>query len=148
MTRLLALLLVACVLSGCSDDQDAYCGALADAQKKLDALADDSAKKGAEDPVGPTLAVLEDLRAKAPEELQDEWDTVVFAWQDLDDLVDSLGVSPADLGKGAEAPDGVSPQDLRQLRATAAELQSPRVLDAARGIEDHAREVCKVEFDT
>ncbi len=148
LVPLLVGLVLAAALTGCSDDQDAYCGALTDGQKKLDALADSSAKKDSDDPVGPTLTVLEGLRAEAPAELQDEWDTVVFAWQDLDDLVQTLGVLPTDLGKGAERPPGVSLKELRDLRATAAKLQSPRVLDAARGIEDHAREVCDVEFDT
>jgi len=146
----LAALLGVGWLTACSGQQDEYCAALEGAQKDLaDLAADADVGKGEQpgDTLTPTLDVLRDVRAKAPDDLKDEWDTVVFAYEDLADAAEQAGIDPADLVSG-RTPEGLSPQEARHVGAVAAKLESPRVVDAATGIEDHAREVCDVEFDT
>ena len=53
------------------------------------------------------LGVMKKLKAAAPTELQDEWDTVVFAYEDLVQAVQSTGV-PIDSFGARKRPEGVS----------------------------------------
>jgi hypothetical protein len=145
-TAALALMatVVVTVLTGCRDDKQDYCDALASEKKSLSDLAA-KAGEGQGDVLTPTLKSFERLRGDAPEQLADEWDTVVFAYRALADAVDAAGVDPADYQPGKRPP-GVSAKDARRLAAVASELGSPRVRDAVAGIEDHAQQVCKVDF--
>jgi hypothetical protein len=144
-TASLAALLVAVLsVGGCSEDSEDYCPALADEQQTLTDLADSSAKGGV-DVLTPTLESFERLRAAAPEELQDEWETVVVAYQALADAVASAGVDPAEY-RPDEPPPGLSKADSDRLAAVASKLASARVGEAVAGIEQHAAEVCKVDF--
>jgi hypothetical protein len=72
---------VVLALNGCSSDpQEEYCSALADQQETLQQLS-----AGADDPGRGDLArfidVFEALRDAAPDDMVDEWDTYVTAWQ-------------------------------------------------------------------
>jgi len=139
---LLALLLG--LLTGCSEEGPDYCGTLADEKKTLTDLASRAgARQG--DVITPTLESFERLRADAPEQLVDEWDTLLFAYRALADAVEAAGVDPAQYRPGRRPP-GMSAADARTLATVASKLQSPRVLDAVAGIEDHAQQVCKVDF--
>ena len=148
---LAALGLLATLVSGCSGGQDEYCASLADAKEQLTHLAAEadggSAAQAPTDTLTPTLDVLRGLRSDAPDELKDEWDTVVFAYEDLAEAADRAGVDPADLSAG-HAPRGLPPSQARRLAAVASKLESSRVLEASKGIEDQARQVCGVDFDT
>jgi hypothetical protein len=140
-----ALLLLAGVLvTGCSEEGEDYCGALADEQKTLDDLADRAAA-GGEDLLTPTVEAFTRLRSAAPDELQDEWETVVNAYQALVDAVESAGIDPADYTPG-DPPAGLSAADEDRLASVADKLASFRVSEAAAGIEQHADEVCNVDF--
>jgi hypothetical protein len=91
------------------------------------------------------LAAFERLRAAAPQQLSDEWDTVVFAYRALADAVKQAGIDPASYRPG-KRPGGVTRAESRHLAALAAQLDAPRVIDAVTGIEDEARQVCSVDF--
>ena len=137
------VLLVLC-LTSCSKDPEAdYCDALRSSRSDLVRGLQGGAGSAAETALG----VMKDLRAAAPPELHDEWDTVVFAYEDLVQAVEATGAPIDDFGAKTR-PDGVSPRQWRQVREFAATLSSPRVIDAARGIEDHAREVCDVDLES
>ncbi len=145
-TAAVVLLLLATLLAGgcSSDDGGDYCQTLSDEQKTLTDLADSSAKGGV-DVLTPTLESFERLRAAAPEDLQDEWETVVVAYQALADAVAAAGVDPADYSPDKRPP-GLSKAEADKLAAVASKLQSPRVVEAVAGLEQHADEVCKVDF--
>jgi hypothetical protein len=113
-------------------------------QKTLTALADRADKRSG-DVLTPTLAAFQRLRAASPQQLSDEWDTVVFAYRALADAVKQAGIDPASYRPG-RLPDGVTHAEGKHLAAVAAQLEAPRVLDAVTGIEDHARQVCSVDF--
>ena len=132
------------LLTGCASDEERYCEALADEQKTLTDLAEQAAGADA-DVLTPTLASFEQLRDAAPDELSDEWDTVVFAYQALADAVAASGVDPAGYRPGSK-PEGLSKAEERRLAAAASKLRSTRVAEAGSGIEDHANEVCGVDF--
>lgn len=144
MRRLSALAAIAVLvgfLTGCGSREGRYCGALAEEKSDLIKLAD---QKGG-DVLAPTLQSFERLRSLAPGELTDEWDTLVFAYQALADAVAAAGVDPADYDP-AKRPAGVTAQQARRLAAVAAKLGSTRVQEAAAGIQDHAQQVCDVDF--
>lgn len=137
------VLAAAVLLGGCADEGEQYCEALAEEQQTLTKLADDSADGG--DVLGPTLESFQRLQENAPEELQDEWDTLTAAYEALVDAVESAGIEPADYDP-ENPPDDLSLKEANRLGAVASKLGSVRVSDAAGGIQDHARDVCDVDF--
>jgi hypothetical protein len=139
-----ALVVAASLLAGCASDEESYCEVLAEEQKTLNDLAEQAADAET-DVLTPTLDSFERLRDAAPDELADEWDTVVFAYQALADAVAASGVDPAGYRPGGK-PEGLSSAEARRLAAVASKLRSTRVAEAGSGIEDHANEVCGVDF--
>lgn len=146
LVALIALVVAGTLVTGCGQDEtERYCEALAEEQENLAELAE-RADAADTDVLTPVLEAFERLRDEAPTSLADEWDTIVFAYRGLVDAVEEAGVPLAAYTPG-ERPEGVDRKQARQLTAVAATLVSPRVLSAARGVEDHAREVCDVDFD-
>ena len=132
------------LLTGCSSQEEDYCEVLAEEKQTLTDLAEE-APAAETDVLTPTLASFERLRDAAPDELADEWDTVVFAYQALADAVAEAGVDPAGYRPGSRPP-GLSKAEARALAAVASKLASTRVSEAGAGIEEHANEVCGVDF--
>lgn len=144
----LAVALLCAGLAGCTSQQERYCSAVEDQQGPLAELAAGSGERGGHpggDVVGDSLAIFTDLSAQAPDDVAGDWDTVVFAWQQLDDALTSAGISADDVRPG-QRPAGVSAAEYRTLTGAAEELRSPRVLAAAGSIQQHARDVCKVDL--
>jgi hypothetical protein len=138
------MLLTLTGLTGCSSTTDSYCDALEDQKQTLTGLAGSSAEPGT-DLFGDTLKVFQDLRDEAPDDIRDEWDTFVFAWEGVADAFDDAGIDPQQYQPGTPPP-GVSAEQARAIEQAAAELRSDRVVDAGTGIEQHARDVCKVDL--
>ena len=137
-------MLVLVSLSGCADQTEKYCSTLEDDKQALTDLAKNADEPGS-DLFGESLAVFEELRDEAPDDVADEWDTFVFAWQGLADAFDEAGVDPGEYQPGKKPP-GVSDEEAKAIEGAALELASPRVADAGDGIEQHARDVCKVDL--
>jgi hypothetical protein len=135
-------ILVGGSLTGCASDTQQYCGTLRQDRPTLNRLAS-TAKPGSH-VVPRTLAVFQNLRDQAPDDIRDEWDTMVFAWQTLAAAFRKAGVNPAAYRPG-KTP-GVSAQQDKAIRDAAAQLSSPRVLDASQGIEQQAHDICKVDL--
>ena len=89
--------------------------------------------------------VLAPLRDVAPEELQDEWSTLVPAYEALVDAVEEAGIDPAEY-QPDDLPEGLPGSEARRLASVASKLASPRVTQAAAGIQDHADAACGVAF--
>ncbi len=85
------------------------------------------------------------LLAAAPGDLGDEWGTLYFAWEGLADAFDAAGTTPRDYRRG-ETSDEVTVAEDEAIQGAAADLGSARVVEAARGIEEHAAEVCDVDL--
>ena len=130
-------------LTGCAEEGEEYCQTLAEEQKTLTELADSSADGG--DVLTPTLESFERLQATAPEELQDEWETLVVAYEALSDAVDEAGIDPAEY-RPDDLPKGLSEAEAERLASVASKLASTRVTEAAAGVQQHAVEVCDVDF--
>ena len=144
MRLLVALSLVASLLTGCSGEGDDYCGVLRDERTALAELAQKAQANDA-DYLTAALAIFQGLRKAAPEDLRDEWDTLIFAWSDLVDALKEAGIAPRDFDP-KKRPADVSPTEFSHVRDLAAELSSTRVLDAADGIDDHAEQECNVDL--
>lgn len=140
----LAGLLLAGSLTGCADQTESYCAELKDQQETLSDLAVRSSRPG-EDVLGQTLDVWKDLRDQAPDDIEDEWSTLVFALEGIVDAFEAAGTTPQEYDP-ASPPEGVTDAESERLKDAAAELASPRVRAAAEGVEQHARDVCKVDL--
>jgi hypothetical protein len=138
---------VVLALVGCTESaDDSYCETLREERRVLADLAGEAGEPG-NDVLERTLESLRTLGDEAPPELDDEYTTVVNAWEALVDAVADAGIDPAEYDR-KETLRELDPADARPLRQTAAALGSPRVADASAGIEDHARQVCGVDLGT
>jgi hypothetical protein len=91
------------------------------------------------------LPVLERVADKAPEDLQDEWQTLLNALHGLDDALDDAGVDPEDF-RGGRPPAGLSSGERKSVADAADALAAPQVVSSAQGIEQQARDVCKIQL--
>lgn len=137
-------LLLAATLAGCASETERYCGELEEQTETLSDLAIRSGEPGS-DVLEETLEVWRGLRDEAPGDIQDEWSTLVFALEGLVEAFEGAGVSPGEYDPESP-PEGVSEEDAERLEDAAAELASPRVTAAGDSLQQHARDVCKVDL--
>ncbi|MFL6157099.1 MAG: hypothetical protein ACJ72D_13450 [Marmoricola sp.] len=138
---LVVLLVVGLTATACGgdDDQDArYCAALKADQT---IFADDGT--GLELVTG--LPRLEKLAAVAPDDLGDEWQTFLTSIESLRDAIRRAGVEPKDFVDG-KPPSDLDPAERDAVAAAANELGSDDVVTAAGGIEQQAKDVCKLQL--
>lgn len=128
-------------LTACGDPAEAYCSALQSDQKLFAEMQDDT--------TGLALlrhrAALHDLADKAPDDLTDEWQTFLGAVDAFAATLSEVGVKPDDFVDG-KAPAGLSEADHTRIVNAANELSSDDVVEAANGIEQQAKDVCKVQL--
>jgi hypothetical protein len=128
-------------LTACGDPAEAYCSALQSDQKLFAAMQDDT--------TGLALlrhrAALHDLADKAPDDLTDEWQTFLGAVDAFAATLSEVGVKPDDFVDG-KTPAGLSEADHTRIVNAANELSSDDVVEAANGIEQQAKDVCKVQL--
>ena len=129
-------------LSGCGGSTvEDYCKDLGEHRKQMaDMVASQS----------PTallshLPMLRDLAEKSPDDLKDEWQTFLDAVEGLDKAIDRSGVKASDF-KGGRPPAGLSETDQKAIADAAGEIRTAEVVQAASGIEQQARDVCKINF--
>jgi hypothetical protein len=144
---LVACLVVASLLTGCSNSTSSYCSSLKDEQKQLTRLSKKAAEPGkaGSAALDGTVSVLADLRDEAPEDIADEWDTLVSALQALAQAVKDSGAPPSAFASGTR-PAGVTAGQYEAVQQAATELQGTRVQQAGSSIEQHGRDVCKVDL--
>ena len=133
--------LLAVLATGCASETETYCGDLAERRDELTELA---ASPDA-DALQETRDVLGELRDSAPADIEDEWSTLVFAYESLAEAFDDADVAPGEYDP-ASPPAEVTDEQARRIEGAAAELRTPRVVQAADGLEQHARDVCKVDL--
>ena len=148
MRRTLIGLVVAALLAGglagCSRSTDSYCSSLRADQHRLERLSAQAATPRS-DALGRSVALLSELRDKSPDDISEDWKTLVAALQDLLKAVKATGVDYSRFG-GGKKPAGVSVSAFHAVEQAAGELSSTRVQQAGASIEQHALDVCKVDL--
>ena len=135
-----ALLLVP--LTGCGENSiDAYCTQLRGDRAKIADMVDSDSPS----PLLSNLTLLHDLADRAPTDVADEWQTFLAALDALQKTLEDVGVTASEF-VGGRPPSGLSATDRRAVSDAVAQLGTDDVLGAADGIEQQARDVCKVNF--
>jgi hypothetical protein len=129
-------------LAGCGQDQeDRYCSALSGDRKQFAAMIAD----GSPTALVTNLPMLEDLAGKAPDDLSDEWQAFLAAIRGLHDALADAGVAPSAFRDG-KPPAGLDEADRTAIREAADQLSSDPTVQAASGIDQEARDVCKINL--
>ena len=135
----LAVLLLG--LAGCGDPIEDYCSQLREDRKEFAEMLDSESSSAL---LG-NLPMLRDLAEKSPDDLSDEWQTYLSAIEGLDEAIKDAGVKPSDFDDGTP-PAGLSKADQKAIAEAASQITTEEVVDAATGIEQQARDVCKVNL--
>lgn len=138
-TALCGVLLLA--VPACGNREKDYCSALKTDQPMFAEMQDDSSGLGLLE----HRTALHGLSEKAPDDLTDEWQTFLGALDAFAGTLRDAGVKPGDFVDG-KPPEGISDAQRTKIADAASELSSPDVVDAANGIEQHAKDVCKLQL--
>jgi hypothetical protein len=125
----------------CGGGESGYCSAMSADQKLFAQMEDDPSGVG-------LLAhrdALHDLGDRAPDDLSDEWQTFLGALDAFAKTLDQAGVKPGDFVDG-RPPAGLGEVERSRIANAASELASPDVVEAADGIEQQAKDVCKLQL--
>jgi hypothetical protein len=141
LARTTALLAAASLaLAGCGEDDPfaAYCE---EVKAQQAALSEDLAGGEATGLIN-ALPEFEKLEAEAPDDLQDEWDTVTSRIGALVEALEDAGVDPASYDREKPSAD-LRGEDRKAIDAAAQALVTPEMAQALAGVEQQARDVCK-----
>lgn len=145
MRRPVAGLLVAAVLgavAGCGGDPgEDYCEALQERRERIAEMVE----SGSETVLLDNLPMLRDLAEQSPADLSDEWQTYLGALEGLDEAIEEAGVEPGDFEDG-RSPEGLSVAERKAIADAAGQVTTDEVVQAAAGIEQQARDVCKINL--
>ncbi len=129
-------------LAGCGEDSvDGYCAALKADQKQIAEMIESPSSTS----LLSNLPLLRGLAEKAPDDLEDEWQAFVGAIEGLEEALDDADVKPSDFEDG-KPPAGVSAADRQAIAAAATRITTDEVAAAATGIDQQARDVCKLNL--
>ena len=120
-----------------ADQKEKYCDAVEDHQQELGEVLGD----GSPDALLKALPIFEDLRDQAPEDIRDEWKTVIGALEGLQQALDDAGVDPATYDRD-HPPDGLSQADKDAIDVAASRLTSEETVTAFSAVDQQAKDVC------
>ena len=132
-----ALLAAALLVTGCADQKEKYCDAVEDHQQELGEILGG----GSPDALLEALPIFRDLADDAPEDLRDEWKTVIDAVAGLQEALEDAGVDPETYDRD-HPPEGLSQADQDAIDAAARQLTSEETVTALSGVDQQAKDVC------
>ena len=132
-----AVLAIALLATGCADQQEKYCDAVEDHQQELGEVLGGASP----DALLKALPIFEDLADEAPEDIRDEWKTVIDALDGLQQALEDAGVDPATYDR-RPPPEGLSQADQDAIDAAASQLTSEETVTAFNGVDQQAKDVC------
>jgi hypothetical protein len=137
-----AILVVGSLLmAGCGDDDDPFASYCDEVEAQRPALSEDLAAGDATGLIE-ALPEFEKLAAKAPDDIQDEWDTVTSRIGDLVTALEDADVDPATYDR-TQPPPGLTADEKAAIDTAAQALVTPEMTQALNGVEQQARDVCK-----
>ena len=137
----LVLVLLA-ALAGCGgDEREEYCQALQERRPRIAEMVESDSSAALLE----NLPMLRELGEQAPEDLADEWQTYLAALEGLDDALDRADVKATDFEDG-KPPAGLDEGERAAIAAAADEVAAEDTVLAAAGIEQQARDVCKINL--
>ena len=142
--RAAVLVATACLLplTGCGENSvDAYCSRLDADRPRIAAMLDSDSPS----PLLASRSFLHDLADAAPPDVADEWQTFLAALDGLQKALDRAGVKPSQF-VGGKPPASLGSAQRTGIADAVAQLGTDDTLAAASGIEQQARDVCKVNF--
>jgi hypothetical protein len=125
----------------CGDPEKNYCQALSADQDTFAEMQDDTSGLG----LLKQRSMLHTLADKAPDDLDDEWQTFLGAIDAFAKTLADAGTKPGDFVNG-KPPAGLSAAERTRIANAASELSSSDVVEAASGIEQQAKDVCKLQL--
>jgi hypothetical protein len=128
-------------VQGCGDQEKGYCKALTGDQGVFAAMQDDPSGIG----LLKHTSTLHELADKAPDDLDDEWQTFLGAIDAFETTLKDAGVKADDFVDG-KPPADLTAADRARIANAASELSSEDVVEAATGIEQQAKDVCKLQL--
>lgn len=123
------------------DSIDDYCAALnGDRTRFADMIAQDS-------PVAllDATAMFESLASKAPDDITDDWQTLLLALRGLQKALDDAGVKASDFVDG-KPPASLDKATRKQIVVAADQVSASTTVDAVDAIDQEARDVCKINL--
>lgn len=155
-SALAGALVVAGLVAGCGSDgggepeagsTDSYCDALRGANEEWTAISGD-----APDPkkLDSALQRISEVAAKAPDEVQPQWETLDGAISDVRTGLEEAGLTFEDIAKLSEDPSAL-PEDvdkakLMELGTTIQQMNSQEFSTASDEIRKHAKSECDLEL--
>ena len=124
-------------LSGCADQKEKYCDAVEDHQQELGRVLGD----GGPDALLEALPIFRDLGEEAPDDIREDWRTLIGALDGLETALDDAGVDPATYDRD-DPPAGLSQADQDKIDAAAVKLASNPTVEALDSVQQQARDVC------
>lgn len=137
-------------LSGCGNPVDAvtggdpvqsYCKALGADRAEFAQMISD----GSSTALMTELPMLRSLAGKAPSDLSDEWQAFLTPIEGLQSALAAAGLRPSDYRDG-HPPAGLSPTQRILISDAADQLSAQPTVDGASGIDQQARDVCKINL--
>jgi hypothetical protein len=140
-----------CLLTACGDDKadkaggsgGDYCADLKTAKKEVDAL-----KGGDFSDLQKTTDAMEKLAGEAPDEIKDDWATLLDGFKKLVAALKKAGLSDADMAtlQSGQIPDGVDMDALTGLMDEINSLTTEEFQKAGDDINKHAKDKCGVDL--
>jgi hypothetical protein len=134
---LVATVVTASLTAGCRSEQEKYCDAVKSHQQELGEVLGD----GSPDALLKALPIFEKLADEAPEDLRDEWKTVIDAVAGLQRALEKADVDPSTYDRD-DPPAGLSQDDKDAIDAAAAQLADPATVTALSSVDQQAKDVC------
>lgn len=125
-------------LAGCATPQERYCETVREHQQELGEI---RAEPGAP-ALLEALPIFRTLAEDAPDDLRDEWRTVVDAVEEFERAVEDAGIDPEEYSED-RVPEGLDAEQRRALEEASVGLVEPRTRLAMGGVEQHSLDVCK-----
>jgi len=136
-TVVVTTVLMSALVTGCADEKEKYCDALKDHQEELGKILGG----GDRDALLQALPIFRDLADEAPEDVRDEWRTVIDALEGLQEALEEAGVDPATYDRD-DPPEGLEQDDKDAIDAAARALSSDATVTAFSGVDQQAKDVC------